>query len=763
MSFRVRFHDSLPARTVHYGASAALSRVWQLLAACLLLVPAGFAADTPVAISDVRIGFAGAVKVGRWIPITFHLSGPAGATIDASVAAPDPDGSETAWKLPATTLDASGSGTVSGLFKIGRLDGTIRLTAGSARFTIPAGPAPPAGAVACVPQSQHVPLIVVLGTAPGFAAAPNDADNQRRMATGAPPLKVAEFPAATDLPIQSDAYDAADVVVLSQQFDLSVEQSVALADWVRQGGHVIVALGGDPRPFAESPIASWAPIRASGGERFRELAALVERVPGAPPIIATGGLAGVRIEAPGGVVLAKSLNAPLATRSPYGLGRVTALAVAWSDQRLQTWPGLHGLCRYLADLDRFAANSGGDTRTQLRPTGVSDLATQLASQLDHFRSVRRPSYWTVISFAAAFMLLIGPLDYLLVHRVLKQPRLTWFTFPAWIVFAAVAASMGADRLNSAERQANQFDLVDVDAATGVRRAQSWMTLYSPASRRLRVESSTADWLTASHSAPMRLSWSGIPESGFGGMYRSGGLNLANPPYTIAVGGAAAENVPIGQWSSKALAADWQMTNSGGEPLVTSELADDGTGYLEGTLTHRLPNGITDWCVAYGSLAYFPRESQRVDRVDAIAPGVPWSPADSGTRRLLVSYLQGLTQTYQSDSASSTRSSTSITKTAYDPLGLDPFPLARMLTFYEVADGLNYTSLANSSLGRSDLSRVLALKRAVVFGRIASPAAEYAVDGAAVTPQERWTFVRLVLPVKPGVAPSLRDTGGLRIR
>ena len=99
----------------------------------------------------------------------------------------------------------------------------------------------------------------------------------------------------------------------------------------------------------------------------------------------------------------------------------------------------------------------------------------------------------------------------------------------------------------------------------------------------------------------------------------------------------------------------------------------------------------------------------------------------------------------------------------DPLGLDPFPLARIVTFYDVADGPHYTGLENHSLGRSDFSRLLSFKRAVLFGRISSAAAEYKIDGADVQPQERWTFIRIVLPVKPGTPPNLRDTDVRTIR
>jgi len=733
-----------------------------MVAFALIAMPTR-AADAPVSISEVAIGFDGALKVGRWTPVAFRIEGPSGATVEPSVTAPDPDGSEATWKLPSVTLDESGLGRASGVFRMGRLGGAVRVSADTATLAIQASAETSDQQSSCTLYSQDVPFVGVLGPAPGFAAAFAATEADGNPDEAAPKGRLAEFESADALPVLSAAYDALDVVVLSQKFDLDEARSAALAEWVRQGGCLIIALNDDLQSFTSSPVSRWAPVAVIEPAQFRELAALIGRVPGSPPLTVNSPVNGVRIQVEDGIVLAGSLNGPLATRSAYGLGRVTVLAVDWSDTRLANWPGLPNLCRYLADLEPESRESSAEGSAQLRPTGISDMATQLAAILDHFSMVHRPSYWTVILFAIAFMLLVGPLDYLLVHRVLKQPRLTWFTFPAWILFAAAAATMGADRFNSSERQSNQFDLLDIDALSGQQQVQSWVTIYSPESLRFAVQAQVADWLSDAPAEPMNISWAGSPEAGFGGMYRAGGLNLANPPYTFDDNASAVENVPIAQWSSKGLAAtSSSKPASTAQPLVTSELVDDGTGLLTGTFTHHLPDAVTDYCVAYGTGAYFPRASARVDQSPAIAPGVPWSPEDRISRRLLERYLQGLTERYVS-SPKAAESSTMLTTEAYDPLGLDPFPLVRLLTFYDAANGPTYSGLTNFGLARDDLSRLLPLKRAVLFGRIASPAATYEVYGAPLQPQERWSFVRIVLPVKLGVAPSLRERGDLQIR
>lgn len=744
--------------------------------------------DADPEISSVAIGFDGRAKVGRWTPVSFQLSGAPGAVVSPAVTAPDPDGSPTTWELPECKLDDSGSARVSGVFKIGRLEARIQVTAGTASVTVAAGAQPavdpvapvsddeeeegkaasvetePADATAeadtnprdCLLRPQDVPFIAVLGSAPGFQTAYLD-PKASGAATARSAVEIIELSDAAEFPASQLAFDSLDVVVLSQRFDLNSDQSTALADWVRRGGHVVIALDRDAESFTASELQAWAPFTVLREDEFFELASLVGRIPGTPAVNVADGIHGLIIESAEGQVLASALNGPLAIRAPYGLGRVTVLAVDWSDSTITKWSGLAGLCRYLADIDLPSRESSSRTTTQLRPTGVSELATQLAAQLDHFGAVARPSYWTIIALAFAFLLLVGLLDYLLVHRVLRRPQLTWFTFPAWIMFAAAAATLGADHLNSSERQANQFDLVDIDCTSGLERVQSWKTVYSPESVRLRMETEAADWLIDSADPTMRSVWSGIPESSFGGMNRAGGLSLAtNPPYSIEPNASAIANVPIGQWSSKAFAATWSSdAPAAAKRLVSSDLADNGTGYLEGTVTHHLPDAITEWCLAYGNIAVFPKESARADVIPSIPPGVPWRVDDRTNRRRLKTYLQGTSHQYIGDSEDASGQRT-ITTTTYDPLGLDPFPLARMLTYYRVADGLGYTGLTNTSFERSDLSRVIPLKRAVLFGRIASPAVKYIVDGDSVQPQERWTFVRIVLPVTPGEAPDPRD-------
>jgi hypothetical protein len=81
------------------------------------------------------------------------------------------------------------------------------------------------------------------------------------------------------------------------------------------------------------------------------------------------------------------------------------------------------------------------------------------------------------------------------------------------------------------------------------------------------------------------------------------------------------------------------------------------------------------------------------------------------------------------------------------LSRDPLMVFRTLTFYRESGGGDYTSLTNAVLDAEDLSHLVKLGRAVLFGRLTTPVVTIQVDGQVVTPDRDLSFVRLILPVK----------------
>jgi hypothetical protein len=729
------------------------------IAACLAFEAAprnSTAAETTVRIESVQVGLNGLVKAGRWTPIRISVTGPAGQSVAPAVVALDPDGSPTSWSLPEITLQESGPQHVEGLFQVGRITGSLRVEAADAAQIIPiAGEGTALPETACRVDRQSVTFVCILGGDPGFAETFGQPAPDSRGATIA---RVIEFQDASLLPPTAEGLDALDLLVISGDVRIDAARGTAIDHWIRSGGHVVLAPGGAPEAYRSSPLAGWAPITVGDESNYSNLDAIVDRVVGAPPLAAGRGAKGVRIEVRDGVVLARDpVRGPLIVRSAHGRGRVTAFALDWTQPPISGWQGLPGLCRYLAEMDMTRGGAQAALGSELRPTGVSELATQLTGQLDQFPSVQRPSYWVVILLAAAFLLLIGPLDFLLVQRVLKRPRLTWLTLPIWTAVAAVGGNVVADQMNSAGVHANQVTLVDVDAASGLLRAQSWLTIYSPWPHRYQLAATAEPWFepaSGESSGFATLCWYGTPEPGFRGMYRPGGLDFANPAYSVGVDRSEIENLPIGQASTKVVTAEWSGDAVSAEAvsaLLESDLSesDDGSRRLEGSLTHFLPGDLTDYLLAYGNYVYVPRPALSGDQAPSIPPSLAWRPADLQPR-ILDRYLKGIKFRYVQ--GQTLKGQEAIPEQQdYDPLGYDPLAWARVLTFHDVTGGEQYTTLTNSALQSWDLSRLLTLHRAVLFGRIQPQAISFSVDGAEAAPERRSTFVRLILPVKPAEA------------
>ena len=106
-----------------------LSFWWRsLLAAVLMGMPlVAHAAPAEIAeskLDQVKVGVGGVFKVGRWTLLTAQLgSRPVSARLE--VEAPDPEGSVVTYRGEPVVSKENGHATLSVLFKMGRLAGTI--------------------------------------------------------------------------------------------------------------------------------------------------------------------------------------------------------------------------------------------------------------------------------------------------------------------------------------------------------------------------------------------------------------------------------------------------------------------------------------------------------------------------------------------------------------------------------------------------------------------------------------------------------------
>ena len=731
-----------------------------------LLVAAGMphrisADETALRIVDVSVGFDGLIKVGRLTPVRIEVAGPVGERVEASITAPDPDGSQTTWPLSDVVLDAEGTGGSDGLFRVGQMGGVLRVNVGDiavSKLFEPAQGATGEDDSAVRLSRQSVRYVGVCSNSPVAA------DALRSVAEAVDPqqaeaLVVLEFESDDAIPLIDEGMDALDVLVVSADYEFDEPHSKAVSRWVRSGGHLVFgAMVSPDGELYDNALSEWIPLEFVEKTRFDDLASLVDRVRGRPELRSRRDGTGARLRLNAGRALVSSLDGTVVARVAHGLGRVTVCAVDWSAPPFTDWEGLPGLMLLLSDLP--APQSDGDDESSAVPLasgGVSEMASQLTAQLDQFPGVLRGRYLMVLLMIASLVAIVGPIDYLLVQRLFKRPQLTWFTLPLWVIAATLVGDACANRWNGDRAMANQFDLIDIDAGSGTTRIESRITFYSDTARRYELNADVLPWLSDDGERQRaQVSWNGAPESGFRGMYRTGGLDLGNPPYSLQEERTSIANLPFDEHSTRSLSAAWIDYERGDlSSLIESRLVDSGAGRLNGTITHHLPGEITEWCLAYESSAYVYRPSQSAAAAGGIPPGTPWDPEQAVQPRRLSLYLTGLTHVLTSrDGSVGDDAVPGVSQ--YDPQAADARQFAQTLTFFEAAGGRSYTNLSNSSLERHDLSRLLTLNRAVLFGRLETPATEYQRDKQPITPDRRSTYIRLILPVAPAQNLRSRD-------
>ena len=789
-SHGISVSDSVSSTTralqTEYWSPSVRSHGASLIAGLFVLIVgvASFAQDTrpePATAKQVHVGWNGAYFVGRWTPVVIDVDVATESQYRLHVTAPDPDGHQVTFSSYSAGKLAPGRHQLRGFCKLGQFDFArsrtrpidpdieVRVDADSSpdpvlRWkSIAAGPTqlPP-------PLTPGTRLVVTVGELPGFTSVtmatekPTSAEAQEATADAVHVVSAS----VEQLPVEALAYDGVSLLVLAGPVKLSTEQSIALRDWIARGGRVVLSLPAKPETVQEvlEPLTNWLPVTVTNEpivvREFSSLEAYAGRNVRVP---FAGRLSVPKVGSKHGAILAGSRDDALLVRAPYGFGSVTVLALDLTQPPLSQWTGVTALGRRLLG-DVTTLEDLGDVRkakrAQLSSTGVTDLATQLHGIQDSFDGVTRVSPWFVMGMLGLLLVVIGPLDYLLVHRLLRRPRATWITFPLWIAIAAVLASHGATLWNGTTLRANQFHLVNVDASTGTYRSRLWTNLYSPVTASLSCFHASliipAVSIEEANTSQSHISWSGIPESAFGGMYREPGIELGRGRYSRT--NDLLYELPLVQWSSKSLLTEGTGSRKN---LIESDLTSSGSGRLTGTLTHRFNGDLEDWFLVYGNRVYRHSKTRDDAKTLPLASGRVWRVEQPNVfQRELRPFLTGqITVATRKDN--SVYQDVSHRQAVYDPLSLHVHNLARMLTFHDEAGGTKYTGLTNRLLEEEDLSHLLKLGRVILFGRLNSSTSDLSIQRMArsgpldtndlsrledVKPNCETTFVRLVFSV-----------------
>lgn len=446
---------------------------------------------------------------------------------------------------------------------------------------------------------------------------------------------------ADDLPNVWFGYDAVDLAILaSSQRDQSsllaklsedrTGRKEALAEWVRRGGRLLVCAGRNVDLLAGSPeLAEMLPVNLNGSSEVD-----VQRV-----AWKNGGAAGdepigkvslarmtPRADRDAAVLAAARSGAsapelPLVVRGSYGLGRVTVVAMDIDEQPVVGWKS-YGL--FVPELAQRAGpfvpsvprdpNAGYVSRSD-----EDNLYSDFFRGIDTFPGVPVISFGWVALFILIYIIIVGPLDYLFLKKVVKRLELTWITFPTIVLLVSVGAYYAAYALKGSDLRINKYDLVDVDVAGKRAYGQTWFSLFSPRIQNYEIGVEPADSWVSSDPSETLVNWSGPARSARGSLFPR--------PYYYAGRATGLHGVPVQVWSTKAFQSSWVGRFDPDRPLVVSNLRHppSGSGVI-GQVTLNLPVPLENAFLVTGGEA-----EPTVRPLGTIAPGIPKAVSASEPR------------------------------------------------------------------------------------------------------------------------------------
>jgi hypothetical protein len=431
------------------------------------------------------------------------------------------------------------------------------------------------------------------------------------------------------LPDQWIGYAGVDLMVIGTAADRGFWEALAapaherkrkaIAEWVRRGGRVVVGIGTNPDLLeAHKELRDMLPATVPAGGKRTVSVLPCEWVPSrdVPPsdqITFRDGKSQFsfvplqpRAERPSKTLVdngQKGGRIPLVVQGPYGQGRVTVVGFDLDRAPFSDWPQRRGFWEALVNHAGYKLPLVSD-KLDKYGNQTDQFSGNLQGSLDFFEGVPVVSFGWVALFILIYIVLIGPVDYLFLKRVVKRLEWTWVTFPVIVITVSAGAYFAAYALKGRDLKMNKVDVVDVDLVGGRVDGNTWFTLFSPRIQNytIGVEPAGPAWTPADPTLAAHdtvLSWQSTVErnryssGGTGGLfskrYRYQSMpDPADPNRDLYASGL--ESVPIQVWTTKAFSARWTAILDPRNPPISAELAVSNAEAkgLVGTITNHLP-------------------------------------------------------------------------------------------------------------------------------------------------------------------------------
>jgi hypothetical protein len=582
--------------------------------------------------SGIRIGLPDGPNVGRsrngmWTPVKIPLK--AGADdvprdrFQVVVESTDGEATPYRYHVPVPAISANGEQVVFAYIRPGSTGATFTVALqtidGSVVQTAAQRTRNPANREILEPRELFY-LTLGSSSLPRLKTAvkPEAAANKEKKEEDeeAPVPGFASIQKVADLPDRWFGYEAVDVLILTTSgnefvqglLDMDQARRDALYDWVRRGGRLVLSVGRNQQSVArwleKAPLVDGALKSKITRASLPSLQQWIGADPRQKPI---GGIDLVAVQ-PGpnmlGLVFEDPSGSdneirPVVLQSSCGLGRVLLIPFDLDAPPFSDWDGQTAFWKKLNE--EIAPRAPAENAKQGEAGG--GLAGDLKRQLETFPDVPVISFGWVALFVLFYIVLVGPIDYLLLKKVFKRLEWTWITFPVLVLIVSVAAYATAYSVKGDDLRTNKIDVVEIDLhGSGQVYGRTWFTLFSP-----RVENYTIGlepvapewggrWQDNDPDAPIPPAALAVldgPEPALGGVSQS----LFHQPYDYAADASGLLRVPIPVWATRTFASAWRIPlkdrQSKDRPApfqAELRLSRDGKA-LSGALVNNLPSEL----------------------------------------------------------------------------------------------------------------------------------------------------------------------------
>ena len=252
---------------------------------------------------------------------------------------------------------------------------------------------------------------------------------------------------------------------------LTADQLTALQSWVNTGGQLIIT-GGPGWQKTAVAFADMLPVTLTGSESADDLPALRQAF--AQPFRDSGPYLLAASSLRNGDLLYHQDGLPLLARQDWGRGSVYFLALDPKLAPLLDWDGSEQLFADIAQKAPLLPTWGTGVRTSY----------QAGEAVASLPSLALPSATQLIIFLLVYVIIIGPVNYILLKRTGRR-ELAWVTIPGLVLLFTGTAYLMGFQLKGNETIVNQLNVVYAQVGGEQARVQTLIGLYSP--RRSRYD------------------------------------------------------------------------------------------------------------------------------------------------------------------------------------------------------------------------------------------------------------------------------------